>query len=167
MATKAHSALEFSRILCVFTRQDLWEGHPEGSNINFLTPGEKTSSLLSGTCLGSSHSNKAMSGPQLAAVQAVLGTDVNRPQAQLSWMILANEPHLLMSQNSDSTLKLSSSAQPCTSMAFSPCLGSVLRRSLPVPAALHWLFLDLCVPQGVPFLPQCMKPRKVHFVGPL
>lgn len=108
-----------------------------------------------------------MSGPQWAVVQAVLGTDANRPQAQLSWIILAKEPHLLMSQNSDSTLELSSSTQPCPSVPFSPCLGSVLRRSLHVPVTSQWLSLALYVLQGVPFLPQYMKPSKVHFVGPL
>lgn len=117
------------------------------------TPGKKTSRSLSGACLGSSHSNKATSGPPLAVVQAVLGTDGNRPQAQLSWMILAKEPHLLMSQNSDSTLKLSSSAQSCTSVACSPCLGSVLRRSLCMP--VPWTSLPLCSP-GHPF------PATVH-----
>lgn len=84
-------------------------------------PRQKPSRPLSGACLGSSHSN--MSGPQLAAIQAVLGTDANRPQARLSWTVLEREAHLLMSQNLDTTLKLSSSALH---------LGWVLRRSLPV-----------------------------------
>lgn len=93
-------------------------------NCFYPDPRQKPSRPLSGACLGSSHSNMVMSGPQLAAIQALLGTDANRPQARLSWTVLARDAHLLMSQNLDTTLKLSSSALN---------LGWVLRRSLPVP----------------------------------
>lgn len=102
-----------------------------------------------------------MSGPQLAVVQAVLGTVASRPWAQLSWMILAKGPGLLMSQNSDTTLKVSSSPQHQHGFLSLPGLGPHKATY----SGFLWTLLPLCS-QGVPFLPQCVKHwEKVHFVG--
>lgn len=66
-----------------------------------------------------------------------------------------------MSQNSDSTLKLSSSAQPCTSVAFSPCLRAQSSEGACMYLCPYsdssWIFLHS---------PGCPFPATVHFVGP-
>ena len=150
----------------MLTRQDLWEGRPEGSNITSLNCFYADPRPLFGAYLGSSHSNQAMSGPQWAAVQAVLSTDANRPQAQLSWIILAKEPHLLMSQNSDSTLELSSSLSPEPACLFLPAWAPSSEGAcmcLWHQSGSPWTFVF----PGCPFMPQYMKPSNVHFVGPL
>lgn len=127
-------------------------------------PRRKPSRPLSGACLGSSHSNMVMSGPQLAAIQAVLGTDANRPQARLSWVVLAEEaPFANGSKLGYYSETQQFSPAPRVGPPQEPACACALQLAF---QGFPWVSLPLPPPGCCPFLPQCMKHRgEVNFVG--
>lgn len=127
-------------------------------------PRQKPSRPLSGACLSSSHGNMVMSGPQLAAVQAVLGTDANRPQAWLSWVVLAEEaPFANVSKLGYYSETQQFSPAPRVGPPQEPACACALQLAF---QGFPWVSLPLHPPGCCPLLPQCMKHRgEVNFVG--
>lgn len=120
-------------------------------------PRRKPCRPLSGACLGSSHGNMVMSGPQLAAIQAVLGTDANRPQARLSWVVRAEEApfanvsklgYYIETQQFSPAPRVGHPQEPVCACA---CALQLTFQDFP------WASLPLHPPGSCPFLPQCMK----------